>query len=102
VFLVYANYTGTVNGLATVRITAKSATSNAYIYVADLFNGTNDITNLKTWYNALPASIMYEQLGDAAAVWAVPSATLTVAGTIGKSVAALKNPSLLIDGEVII
>lgn len=93
VFLVYANYTGTVNGLATVRITAKTATSNAYIYVADLFNGTNDITNLKTWYNALPSQIMYEQLGDAAAVWGVASATQTTAGTMGK--AAVKSNSII-------
>lgn len=82
-FTVFASYTSTVPALATVRITAKSATAAAYAYVADIFNGTNDITNLKTWHEGKPAQIMFEQLGDAQAVWAVLKSTQTTVGTMG-------------------
>lgn len=84
VFALAAFYGGTVPLYATVRITVKTATVAAYAYLADIFNGTNDITNLKTWYGGQPSSIMFEQLGDAAAVWAVLTSTLTTAGTTGK------------------
>lgn len=84
VFQVFANYTGTEDRFATVRITAKSDASNAYAYVADIDNGTNTITALKTWYQGKPSKIMFPQLGDAAAVWAVATSTLTTSGTTGK------------------
>lgn len=83
VFSLAANYTGSVPGLATVRINAKTTTPSAYIYVADIFNGTNDLTNLKTWYNGKPAQILFEQLGDSAAVWGVLKSTQTTIGTMG-------------------
>lgn len=70
VLAVAANYAGTENLYARIRVTAQSVTAGAYIYVADISNGTNDIINLKTWYRAKPSSIMFEQLGDAGAVWA--------------------------------
>lgn len=70
VYSVAANYAGTENLYARVRVTAKSVAAGAYLYVADISNGTNDIINLKTWYRGKPSSIMFEQLGDAGAVWA--------------------------------
>lgn len=83
-FSIAATYSGTESRYATVRISAKSTTAAAYIYVADLFNGTNNITNFNTWSEGQPSSIMFEQLGDAAAVWAVPTSTLTTSGTTGE------------------
>lgn len=83
VFSLAASYTGSVPLYATVRITGKTTTASAYLYVADLYNGTNDITNLKTWDNGKPSEILFEQLGDASAVWAVLTSTLTASGTIG-------------------
>lgn len=82
-FSIAATYNGTVSRYATVRISAKTTTASAYLYIADLFNGTNNITNFNTWYQGQPSMIMFEQLGDAAAVWAVPISTMTTSGTIG-------------------
>lgn len=86
-YLVYniaAVYSGSISRYATVKITGKTTNSSAYLYIADLFNGTNHIIDLTTWDNGQPSPIMFEQLGDAAAVWAVPLSTLTTAGTTGK------------------
>lgn len=84
VFNLAASYTGTVPLYSIVRITAKTATASAYCYIDDLFNGTNVITALDTWDKGKPSPIMFEQLGDAAAVWAVATSTLTTTGTTGK------------------
>lgn len=78
-----AYYTGAEDSYATVRVTVKTVTANAYAYVADFFNGTNSITGFKTWYQGQPSPIMFEQLGDANAVWAVLTSTQTVSGTMG-------------------
>lgn len=84
-FNIGADYSaGTVDRYATVRVSAKSATAGAYCYVDDLYNGTNSITALDVWENGKPSEIMFEQLGDAAAVWAVSTAGLTISGTTGK------------------
>lgn len=84
VFALASYYNGTVPAYARVRITVKTATAAAYVYLADIFNGTNDITNLKTWYQGLPSPIMFEQLGDSQAVWNVLTSTMTTDGTAGK------------------
>lgn len=81
-FVVYADYTGSTDLFARVEINIK-ATSGLFL-VDDIFNGTNNITALDASFEAKPSPIMFEQLGDAAAVWAVPTATLTTAGTTGK------------------
>lgn len=81
-FVVYANYTGSVDLFAKVEILVK-ATSGVCL-VDDIFNGTNNITALDASYQAKPSPVMFEQLGDAAAVWAVPTNILTTAGTTGK------------------
>lgn len=90
VFSVQAYYSGAVNRYATVRITAVSLTAGACAYVADIFNGTNNITNLLTWRNGKPSTIMFEQLGDAQAVWQVANSTLTTLGTTGYNQASTK------------
>jgi hypothetical protein len=68
VYAVAAVYAGTESLYARVRVTAKTVTAAAYIYIADIFNGTNEIINLNTWYRGKPSTIMFEQIGDADAV----------------------------------
>lgn len=89
VYAVAANYSGTESRYATVRVTAKTVTSAAYIYLADAFNGTNEITNFNTWNDGLPSPIMFEQLGDAGAVWAYLLEGTYNAGDLTKIMAAV-------------
>lgn len=88
-YTIAANYSGTEPLYATVKITGKTATAGAYLYIADIYNGTNSITNLNTWYQGQPSAIMFEQLGDASAVWAVLTSTSTTTGTFGSLVQKL-------------
>ena len=83
-FFLGANHTGSSPLYATVRVIAKTTTSAAYCYIDDLFNGTNSIIALDTWYQGKPSPIMYPELGDPEAVWAVLSSTQTTSGTMGK------------------
>jgi len=78
------SYTGIVPLLASIEIVAKSVAVGAKTRISNIYNGTNDIINLKTWYRGKPATIQFEQLGDSQAVWQVPTATLTTSGTTGK------------------
>lgn len=89
VFNLAAQYNGSVTALATLKITAKNpnATSGAYAYVDDVFNGTNPFIALDVWQDGEPSKILFEQLGDAAAVWNIATSTLTTAGTTGKRLA---------------
>lgn len=89
VFNLATNYTGTRNSYATVRITAITATASAYVYLDDLYNGTNPIVALDVWDRGEPSTIMFEQLGDSAAVWAVLTSTFTTSGTVGYFVTKL-------------
>lgn len=85
-YLVYniaAVYSGTVSRYATVRISGRTTTPSAYLYVADIMNGTNHIIDLTTWDNGQPSPIMFEQLGDASSVWAVLLTSSQVSGTFG-------------------
>lgn len=83
VFSLAASYSGTVPLYSIVRVIAKTTTASAYVYVDDIFNGTNVITGLDTWDKGKPSEIMFEQLGDAASVWAVLTSTMTTSGTAG-------------------
>jgi hypothetical protein len=86
VFNLAAVYSGSVDGYAVVTINSTNinAVAGAYVYADDIFNGTNNITAIDVWDEGKPSEIMFEQLGDAAAVWAVPTSTLTTTGTTGK------------------
>lgn len=84
VFNLAASYTGSVPLFATVLVNAKTATASAYVYVDDLYNGTNAITALDVWSDGKPSEFVYPELGDPNAVWAVATSTLTTAGTTGK------------------
>lgn len=88
-------YGGTIDGMATVKIIAKTTTAGAYLYVGDLYGGTNQVTNLNVWYNALPSPVMFDQIGNAAATWAQLRAANQVAGSFGEYVNI--NTSAVID-----
>lgn len=83
-FFLGADHTGDVPLFATVRIVAKSVAAGAYAYVDDLFNGTNLLIGIDTWYKGKPAPIMYPELGDPDSVWAVLTETQDTPGTMGK------------------
>lgn len=61
-----------------------------------------DLGSLDVWDNALPVLPPIATVMSANDVWAVDTSTLTTTGTIGNKIVGLKNPSLLIDGEVIV
>jgi hypothetical protein len=85
-------YSGSVDGLATIKITAKTTTSGAYLYVGNIFGGTNQVTNLNVWYNGMPSSLMFDQIGNPLAMWAQQDSTFTIAGSAGADlVKILKN-----------
>lgn len=88
-FAIGASYSGSIDLYATVKIIGKTTTASAYLYVDDLYNGTNHITAFDVWENAQPSPIMFEQLGDASAVWAVLTSTQTTSGTMGYFVTKL-------------
>lgn len=81
---VAANYTETVNKYATIKVYAISITAGAYLYCDDFYNGSNKITALDTWDEGAPSLIMFEQLGDASAIWATMASVNNAAGTMGK------------------
>lgn len=86
-----ANYTSSIDSLATIKIIAKTATSAAYLYVDDLFNGGNGVsttfdkvTGLDTWYEGKPIEIIGAQAISAADVWTFSTTNLTAPETTGK------------------
>lgn len=81
---VVATHTGSEDLFATVRIVALSTIAAAYLYLDNFYNGTNNVTALDLWHQGKPSPFMYEQIGDAAAVWATATETLTTPGTTGK------------------
>jgi len=60
-----------------------------------------DLGSLDIWDNALPVLPPIATVMGAGDVWAIDTSTLTGAGTIGKSLAGLKNPSMVIDGVIV-
>lgn len=89
VFNLAASYSGSVDLFATLRITAITATASAYVYLDDLYNGTNKITAIDVFDRGEPSPIQFEQLGDASAVWSVLTSTQTTSGTMGYLVTKL-------------
>jgi hypothetical protein len=100
-----ANYTGTVDLLATIKVYAISATAGAYLYADDFYNAgltNNKIAGLDTWDKGMPVNFIVDTTFDPLSVWSAATSTQTVAGTMGEKLTSLKNASLIIDGEVII
>lgn len=83
-----ANYSGTADGLATIRVTGITSTSAAYLYVDDLFNADDStamkLAALDVWRDGKPSQIIAPQAVSAADVWTFSTADLTTANTTGK------------------
>lgn len=83
-----ATYTGTVDAYATVVISAKTATSAAYIYCDDFFNADTSkaakIAALDVWDRGKPPTLIVSQAITAADVWSYDVSNLTTANTTGK------------------
>ncbi|MBV1889137.1 MAG: hypothetical protein KUG67_02715, partial [Proteobacteria bacterium] len=87
---VNAVYNGTEDRYATVDIDITSpGVSGGYFYLDDIFNGTNVVTALDLWDEGFPSPIMFEQLGDPAAVWGVAT-TGFATGTTGEKLNQVK------------
>mgnify|MGYP000007513833 CR=1 FL=1 len=86
-YLVSAYYSGSVSGLATVKITAVTATSGAYLFVDDLYDAAlnNKLAGIDIWVNGQPSPLIAAV--DASAVpglvWNYPS-TPNTSGTKGE------------------
>ena len=86
--LVAAAYLGSVNSEAKVRITVKTKTAGAYLYLFDMFDGKNALTDMSTWRDARPTEYAYLDFNDPAGVWTVPTSGNTVSGSFGEMVAS--------------
>jgi hypothetical protein len=86
VFSLAVPYTGASTLFATVKIIAQSTTSNAYVYVADIYNGTNALTGMNIWDVGKIAPVMYPTLGDPLSLWNVVDSAAVVSGTKGSVV----------------
>lgn len=86
-----AYYSGSVDGLATIKVYAMSATAGAYLYCDDFYNSgdtvtsTDKVTGLDTWFEALPIDIIAPSAVSAADIWTFSTTALTTAGTTGKT-----------------
>lgn len=86
-----ANYTGTVDLLATIKVYAKSATAAAYLYCDDFYNAgtSNKIAGLDTWELGLPVDFIVDTVFDPSSVWSYDTTNLTTANTTGNQVKKL-------------
>lgn len=83
---VIKEYTGSVSKIAKVRITVKSETAAAYVYLFDPYDGKNELTNLNTWEDARPIEFLFQDFQDPASVWNVLRSAANVANTMGEAV----------------
>lgn len=86
-----ASYTGANDELAKVEVVVKSATAAAYLYLDDLYNGTNRIISFDTWDEGEPSPVMFQQLGDPYATWAALESFMTTPGTMGYKLSNLED-----------
>jgi len=83
-------YSSTIPTMSTIKIISKTTTSGAYLYIGDLFGGTNNVTDLSIWNNGQPSVVQFDQIGNPGAVWAQLTNTFTTAGTAGKSLSDIE------------
>lgn len=83
-----ANYTSSINGLATVKITGITSTSAAYLYIDDIFNADTSnaakLAAIDVWANGQPSPLITVLAVTAADVWTFSTTELTTANTTGK------------------
>lgn len=90
-----AYYSSSIDGLATIKVIGITSTSGAYLYVDDLDNAGNTVTNsdkmtgLDTWYQGKPSPVINPSSLSAATIWGFPTTNLTTANTTGNQVKKL-------------
>lgn len=88
-----ATYSGTANGLATIKIYALTTTASAYLYADDFYNADTStamkIAALDVWYQGLPSSLIVAQGVTGGLVWSELTSGMTASGTIGNFILKL-------------
>jgi hypothetical protein len=100
----------TTYGQITIQLTAKTdaLTTNKYVYFDDFSVSYPDgyalnLSGVDNWANGLPVTPTISQVvADASTILDAILSNHTIAGTVGKKLNNLHNPSMLLDGEVII
>lgn len=97
-----ANYTGSVDALATIKVVGITATAAAYLYCDDFYNAgdttsnSDKVTGLDTWDRGKPVTIIAPQATSPADIWTFSTTYLTTADTTGKALVDAKNNAALI------
>jgi hypothetical protein len=103
----------TTYGQITITLSARTdqTTSNAYVYWDDFYvayppSTSLDLGGFDNWANGLPVTppiaIPISASAVASQVWEELKASHATSGSMGEQLGKLKNPSLIIDGEVIV
>lgn len=83
-----ATYSGTTNGLATIKIYGLTTTASAYLYCDDFFNADTSsamkLAALDVWDQGLPSTLIAAQSVTAGLVWSELTSGMTTTGTVGK------------------
>lgn len=83
------DYPESIDGLATVKVVAKSATSGAYLYCDDFYNAGDTVntfdkmTGLDTWINGKPSPLLNPTVLQPIDFWNFPTNNLNTPGTVG-------------------
>lgn len=83
------DYQQSIDGLATVKVIAKSTTPNAYLYCDDFYNAGDTVntfdkmTGLDTWINGKPSPLLNPTVLQPIDFWNFPTANLNTPGTVG-------------------
>lgn len=95
-----ATYSGTTNGLATIKVYGLTTTASAYLYADDFYNADTStamkLAALDVWDRGLPSPLIVAQGVTGGLVWSELTSGMTAAGTIGKYVVDL-TPSAIAD-----
>ena len=95
----FADYTGTGDRLATVKINMDFQQTGGYIYIDDIFNGANTFTKFDTWHDGGPVQLMTNELGNPREVWDIVNSGHAV-NTMGQLAADLKTNLAVVDALV--
>ena len=88
-----ATYSGTTNGLATIKVYGLTTTASAYLYADDFYNADTStamkLAALDVWDNGVPSTLIAAQSVTGGIVWSELTSGMTVSGTIGNFILKL-------------
>ena len=103
-YLISTYYSGSISGLATVKITAYTATAGAYLFIDDLYDAAlnNKLAGIDIWVDGKPSPLIAAV--DASAVpglvWNYPD-TPNTTGTMGESLTIIKKLAKFIRNVIV-